>query len=404
MFQQYDDCRSQRGVTLVELMVSLVIGLVICLAVLAMLNGFESRKRNTTSVNDIDQAGNWALYTLDKWIRSAGSGFSQSDGLAYGCTLTAALSDTQILPRTASLPSPFDEVSTGTSNQFQLIPFLIVPDGTTPGVSGDESDVLVVMAGSSGSGETATMFDDVADTSELHVVSSVSFEADDLLLVVDLSSAATGSECLIEQTSSAFSFDSDEPEDMALAGDYYTSAINSVSLTAFTDTDNDAVLNLGNIENENPPNFLVIGVGDNNTLVGFDLLQSMNPVDSSGDQQPFPIADSVFELHALYGVDSDSDNIVDSWVEATGNYAPSSLTAGTSTSFSYIKTIKAVRIGLIMQTTLPDTERVSESSLTLFSGLDAEYDRSLSDDEQYYRYRTIEITIPVRNTLMLSTS
>lgn len=82
--------RHQSGLSLVELMVAMVIGLIVSLAVFSVLQTFEGRKRSTTSVNDIDQAGNYALYTLDKLLRSAGSGLSQSDGAMFGCTLSAS--------------------------------------------------------------------------------------------------------------------------------------------------------------------------------------------------------------------------------------------------------------------------------------------------------------------------
>ena len=394
-----------RGFSLVELMVAMVIGLVIALAIFSLLHGFESRKRNVQSVNDIDQAGSWAVYTLDKWVRSAGTGFSQSDGSTYGCTLSAALNGSQILPRTEALPAPFAGINSGTANVFKLIPLLILPDQTTPAVSGQDSDVLLVMAGSSGQGETAIMFDDDPSASQLNLLSAMNFSAGDLVLVTDLSAAPTGSPCLLEQVSGTFTFSTATATALPLAtsGDYYAATVNSTALTSFTDTTNDAAINLGNTANGNPPLFLVIGVGDNNTLQGFDLLQNMNPV-SNGSQTPFPIADSVFEMHARYGIDSDGDNKVDDWVEAGGDYAPAQLTAGTATALSLIKTIKAVRIGLIMRTQIPEKDAVSGNSLSLFSDLGTSFTRPLSGDEQHYRYRTLEMTIPLRNPLMLSSS
>ena len=68
----------QQGVTLIELMVTLLIGSILSLAVFGVLSISESRKRTTMSVNDTTQAGNYALYAIDKWVRSAGSGIAQS--------------------------------------------------------------------------------------------------------------------------------------------------------------------------------------------------------------------------------------------------------------------------------------------------------------------------------------
>ena len=67
-------------------MVTLVIGSVLSLAIFGVLAVAEGLKRTTTSVNDIKQTGNYAMYTIDKWVRSAGSGFAQSAAYAFGCT------------------------------------------------------------------------------------------------------------------------------------------------------------------------------------------------------------------------------------------------------------------------------------------------------------------------------
>lgn len=395
----------QRGLSLVELMVTLVIGLVVTLVLFSTMQAFEGRRRTNISVNDINQAGSWAVYALDKWVRSAGSGFSQGSGETYGCTLTAAKGGSQILPRTAALPAPFDSIDSGTSNVFKLIPLLILPGQTIPSVSGKASDVLLIMGGSAGQGETAIQFSSAPTDTTINVLSTKGFSANDLVLVTDMSAAPTGTPCLIEQVSSGFAFSLSSPSALALnvTGDYYAESVNSTSLTSFTDTRNDAVINLGNTVKDNSPVFLVVGVGDDDVLVGFDLLQSKNPT-SDGSQAPFPIADGIFEMHALYGIDASDDGIVDGWVEADGDYSPSSLAAGTSDALKRIKSIRAVRIGLIVRTSLPEKSEVANTTLTLFSDLGGSltYTRSLSSHERHYRYKTIETTIPLRNPIMVS--
>lgn len=404
---------AQRGMTLIELMVALVIGLVVSLAVFAALNGFEGRKRTITSTNDIDQAGNFAVYSLDKWIRSAGSGFAQADGAVFGCKLTAARNSKQVLPRDAALPDPFGGVST----EFRLIPLLIVPGGTKPGVSGQVSDVLVVMAGTSGRGEVATRFSGQPTSSQLTLDSTKGFGGGDQVLIADWSSAPTGTPCLIEEVASNFTGGVSPTLPLAVNGNnssyYYAPTVNSTDLTSFTDAINDVVYNLGNVAAGNPPTFMVLGVGDNNTLVGYDLLQNQNPT-KSGNQVPLTIADGVFEMHALYGVDTNDDGTVDAWVPATDDYAPSSLTAGNLAAYKSIKRIKAVRVALIMRTSLPEKDKVSNNGasacsqapdqLSFFCDSGSVSKRALSDAEQHYRYRVIDATIPLRNSIMVSSN
>ena len=72
-----DRC-AQRGVTLIELLVSMVIALVLTLAVTSIVIVGESHKRTTTSTNDTSQSGAYALVVLDRALRSAGSGIVQA--------------------------------------------------------------------------------------------------------------------------------------------------------------------------------------------------------------------------------------------------------------------------------------------------------------------------------------
>lgn len=184
---------------------------------------------------------------------------------------------------------------------------------------------------------------------------------------------------------------------------YYMATINSKALTSYTDILNTTVINLGNIVGGNPPTFLVLGVGDNNTLFGFDLLQNQNPI-SGTTQMPFPVADGVFEMHALYGVDSDNNGTVDTWTQASGNFTPANLMAGTAAALIRLKSIKAVRIGLIMRTSTLEKDDVAPASLTLFPDLasSVQLTRTFASGEKKYRYRTVETTIPLRNQIMLS--
>ena len=102
---------------------------------------------------------------------------------------------------------------------------------------------------------------------------------------------------------------------------------------------------------------------------------------------------------------ANGDLVVDRWVspdEGSG-YGLATLMDGSPTATGLLKQIRAVRVGLIMRTSLPEKEAVSQDIPTLFADLDSSlhYERKLeTDDEKRYRYRTFETTIPVRNTLL----
>jgi type IV pilus assembly protein PilW len=376
-----------RGVTLIELMVALLIGSVLSLAVFGMMATFEGRRRTLGSTADLQQAGTMAMFQIDRWVRSAGTGFVQSNAYAYGCALYAAKANTQILPRASALDAPFGSVNPGASGVFRLAPLLILPGQTKPGASNQASDVLVLMSGGAGNGSVGTLFSEAATAQQLSLENTVAFSADDLVLLADQQPSASGgvAPCLLTQA---------KTQTLALGGAWYKDSIDTVSVAGYTDTA--VAIDLGNVKNR-PPSFQLVGVGDHNTLYSYDLLQTVDtPLQAR--------AEGVFELHALYGVDTDGDSKVDAWVSpASGDYSLASLSAGTSAAASLLKNIKAVRVGLILRTSLPEKDVVSSNKLELFSDINSgslTYSRTLTGDEQNYRYRTIEATIPLRNNLL----
>lgn len=377
--------RSQRGLTLVELMVAIVIASLLAIAVASVLAGFEGRKRSTTSVNDINQTGSYAAWVLDNLLRSAGSGFAQTAEFSFGCELLAAKSETQILPAPSTLPAPFASIN----QTLRLAPVLIAKDLSSAG-----SDVLVVMGGAAGKSEAPAYLTAFPSSSTLTLRNTLGFSASDVLLVADQEVSSSGlAPCMLSQVSSAFVESAGTA--LALAGTYhFTGSIDSTSLSGFTKSS--VVLGIGNPVNGNPPAFNLLGVGDNNTLYSYDLLQAT----SSSAQA---VAQGVAEMHALYGLDTDSDGKVDSWVTPEGTYAYSALTAGTTAAAELIATIKAIRVGLILRTSLKEKSVVSPSSITLFSDLSSslQYTPTITGDDTYYRYRTQEFTVPLRNAMLL---
>lgn len=385
--------RRPRGVTIIEMMVAMVIGMLLMTVIASVLATSEGTKRTQTGVNDTSQAGNYAAYIIDQWARAAGSGFNQTAARAYGCPLAANKSGTAILPPTSSLPAPFAGISTA----VRLTPILIVPNATTPNVSGQTSDALIIMEGASGGAESYTSVTAVPTSSALTVKNTLGYSGDDVILLVDqLTASSNTATCVIEQVTSGFS---SVTTSLPLSGTYYTSG---TTLTGMTDST--VISNLGNVTNGNSPRFMVVGVGDNDVLYAYDLLQTnTSPLTA--------VADGVFEMHAIYGVDTNADGKVDTWVPASsGSYAYSVLTNGTAVSAGLLQNIKAIRLGLILRS--PLKERLDSASkpttgtpdsFTFFSGscTTCTVTRTFTAAEKQYRYRKIEVTIPLRNNLVL---
>ncbi|MFT3736481.1 MAG: PilW family protein [Rhodocyclaceae bacterium] len=427
--------------TLIELLVAMIIGVVVSLAIFAVLSASEGRKRTTTSVNDINQAGNYSMYVVEKLLRSAGSGYASGVTISgfptaypFGCTVYGKNASGQVLPVPSALPAPFASLDsgTGTKGLFRLAPVLIIPGGTTPAISGGKSDVLVIMAGSGGGAQVATNFSNFPTASSLLLSNVIDFAANDIVLVSDAQGKSTGErqDCMIGQVASAAG------TTLNLGGIYNAGTIGTATITNYSDQS--GVFNLGNIGNSvfNPPTFAVLGVGDNNTLYSYDLIKTTtDPL--------VPVADGVFEMHARYGIDTSGDGTIDQWIApdvTTGDYTITNLMAGTEKASDSIRRIKAVRVGLILRTSLPEKTDasagvfVAENQVQMFKDLatysasssaassaassgassasssaatacaasktgDLIFTRCLTDTERAYRYRVIETTIPLRNML-----
>ncbi len=392
----------QRGVTLIELMVSLVIGLFLTLAVYTVMGNFESRRRTNTAGSELDKAGALAMAQIDRRLRSAGSGFAQASSFAYGCALHAAKSGVQILPAKTALAAPFASVNPGASGVFRLAPALILPGQTKPGGSGKTSDVLVIMASAAAWGGVPAPFTEAASTDELKktnvltLANTLPFSPNDLVLLSDEQPAEAGgvAPCLVTQVSASASTGS-ATSSLALAGDWYAAKVDQTAVTGYSETGTATAL--GNVGLGRLPEFVLVGVGDNNSLYTHDLLQTTDtPLQAT--------AEGVFELHALYGIDTTADNKVDRWVSpsASGSgYALSDLSDGSLEAAGKLRNIKAIRVGLILRTALPERDEVSAASVTLFNDLNGlTHTRDLTSSERHYRYRTLESTIPLRNNIL----
>ena len=392
--------RLEAGVTLIEMMVALVISMVMSIAVMLVLSSFEGRRRTQGSTSDLDQTGALAMFQLDRRIRSAGSGLSQGSSYAFGCRLFAAKSGSQILPVSGSLPAPFAAVNPGSSGVFRLAPILILPGQTTPGVSGKTSDVLVVMSSGNDASQVPSPLSAPPTASQLTTVNLTEFSPGDLLLVTDQQPNSGGgpADCLVAQASTSLATTGTGTA-LSLGGagtSYFSATVGTASIASFTDAS--VAFDLGAATSSGsgqPPAFEVIGVGDNNTLYSYDLLQI-------AEASPQAQAEGVFEMHAVYGIDStgSSNNKIDKWVDAgsTSAYSVTALSDGSAGAMTLLKNIRAVRVALILRTALPEKDIVTPNGLTIFPDLtELTLTRSLSATEQHFRYRVVETTIPVRN-------
>jgi type IV pilus assembly protein PilW len=79
--------RRQRGFSLVEILVGVLIGMIGIVVIFQVLAVAEQRKRNTTSGGDAQSAGSIGLYLLQRDAQLAGYGFGTAHSQHLGCTV-----------------------------------------------------------------------------------------------------------------------------------------------------------------------------------------------------------------------------------------------------------------------------------------------------------------------------
>lgn len=369
------------GFTLIELLVAVAIGMALVLAITLMMARFESGRRALTSVNDTSIGAAYATYALDRVVRSAGSGYTQSWRNSFGCQLLASRNGTQILPRGSTFPTPFDSVP----QNMRLAPLIV-----HAGIGTDGSDVLAVQTGSSGLGESPLgVLPASATATSLRVPATVGLRGADLMLVFQGSGT-----CMLQEVGPGFVGGASQQIDFG--GIYADDDINSVQLQTMGAATSAWVTPLGN-RGANPPLFQLLGVAANATLVAYDILNL------DGSDTVAAVSDGVADLRARYGVDSDDDGRVDSWQDpAVAPWDAATLLNGSAASQLNMSRILAVRIGLMLRNSTPDRDAVSPGTLTLFDDLGTSLlaTRTLSSTEQKLRWRTLDFTVPLRNLIL----
>lgn len=394
----------QKGMTLIELMVAMVIGLGITLAISSVLIASENHKRTTTSTNDAQQTGSFSYYALDKALRGAGSSIAGSafptDVGVMGCHLYAGA----IFPRAGAFPDPFAAFLAGATSTLKVAPVLIGQNQSKDGVS----DVIMVMSGSGSAGGVSRQITGGGNANAATLDNTVGFASGDLLLV----SQSGVADCLMEQV------DTVAPPTVNLAGIYYTATGGVTSMAALAGSTSSYVTPIGNAAANNVQ-FMLFGVDDNRTLYSYDLLQNLKLVGGAASDSAQAIADGVVQMNALYGLDTDGDGIQDTWA-APG--APTDLTWDINTvmnSPTKLKQVVSVRVALVVRGEYYDTKRdnfgvpipVSPPTLTIFGGLknglngggvSLQRTINLALADRQFRYRVFEFTVPLRNMLLLA--
>jgi type IV pilus assembly protein PilW len=346
-----------RGFTLIEMMVGIVIALIGVIIVFNLVTVNESVKRNTTSVNNAQQNGLLSSFQLGIQLANAGNA-------------TANAAEDLIRCENPLIKNPLATMAAAYTSSWRPIPVMII-DGGAPNVpdafavSYSVSNTLIATA--------EVMSSALAGANSVQVQSPTGFRKDDLVIAISGAGKCDG---------------------------YKVTAVSA------PDADGIVVVSISPpAANDIPAGSRVfnMGPGADPQKILYDVvnqtLQSRSLIDDKGapiNIAPIPIASNIVNMKLQYGIDTDADGLLDSWVSATGPWAASALFAADAVK---INQIKAVRIGVIVQSQQFDKGYNQDVAWSLFDGVyTGTYAKSTSPPGNF-RYRTYETTMPLRNEI-----
>ncbi len=339
--------RGQHGVTLVDVMAGLVVALLTISVVYQSLVVVQAMRRNTASVGDMQATGSLALSTLTIALGNAGAGLASA---------TRWLDTCPVVPDIATTLRPVH---------------VLISDGGTA----DRPDTLFVRQSFARASGIALPF-----AADAPIGSSFRIDGVDGISTGDRVVAISRSGTCVSST--------------------VTNVTNAgPGLLDVAHTPVDVALPVTSL-------LLNLGLAMRPSTARFDLVSgTLRSTDMTNGDAPNPLLSNVVNLKLQYGIDTDGDGTLDTWVSA----APGPWDAATllGAPRSTLERIKAVRVGLIARTDQPERERTAAFHWVLF---DCELDDKSACPGRLagtipsaarggYRYRSFETIVPLRNTV-----
>jgi type IV pilus assembly protein PilW len=328
-------------------MVGVVIGLIAVLVIYQVFAAAEGIKRNTTSAGDAQQNGLLSSFMMTVELMNASNG------------VASAMQDLGVCPATGSM-----------ATSFRPIPVLIT-DGGGPTIP----DQFVVNYSVSNSVVSPASFKQTAAARADYIVRSpLGFKPGDLVVAIG------GGKC---DASRVISVTPTDPAQV-LASDGWVTIVHTGAPDSMPE---DAVL-------------LNMGPAGSAQRVRYDVdangvLRSTSLWDASGApvaQAPNPLASNIVNMKLQYGIDTGTDGLLDTWVNATGAWSAENVLAADP---AILIKIKAVRIAIVVRGEQWDKTQ-GNYQWSLFDGA---FTGTILAAGGNYRYRVYETVVPMRNAI-----
>ena len=353
-----------RGFSLIETMVGIVIGMIAVLVIYQVYSAAEGIKRNTTSVGDAQQNGLLSSFMLNIELANASNGVADSMTWLSYCNANPT-------PATTLSPIPLIIKSSGadaTPDSF-VVNYSLAQRRVTP----------AAVVGNDGTSYT--------------VQSPIGFSKDDLIIAIPSSS---GGNCVASRVSAKPAAAACPAADQI--GCVNVSPVGAVAVNAAY------LLNMGPSKGGVQQRVLY-DVDNVANVLRSNVLWSSDGVPVA--DAPNPIASNVVNMKLQYGIDTNSDGVLDTWVSAdTAPWRSEDLLAGSGSALvAQLKTLKAVRIGIVVRGEQWDKD-APDVSWSLFPACVSTtgacagvYSGTFPKAAGNYRYRTYETVIPLRNQI-----
>lgn len=391
---------AQRGISLVEVMVGMAIGLLASLVIFKSFSSSEMFRRNVGGAADTIQSAAVVGARLNLMLEEGGAGLVQGRNI-WSCLLRVNRAGSPLLPA-SSFPAPFESFPKSVR---------VLPVGIRDGGTG--SDTIMVIASNSPSSNRDIPFDSTGTSLTVSNPNGIGIReagksATDLLLAVAQDVAGGPADCQIVQVAADYSGGT-PTQDVSLGLKVMPAAAQVVSPASYTviplnqgaasygallsTTNSPSAFHLGR---EDLPTFSLLSVNSSNELVEYDLLQR-RPLQSFGE--------NILLLKARYGVDNGvggipNDDVVDEWITPSeSGWGITELMDGNAATQQKVDQIKAIRIGVILRT--PQTQAIDAKATQLVLFQDLRTSRQvtvqLTTDQQRYGYQVFDWVIPLRN-------
>ncbi|MDQ6619932.1 MAG: PilW family protein [Pseudomonadota bacterium] len=354
--------------SLIEMMIGLVIGLIATAVILQTFAVAEGYKRNTTSAGDAQQNGLFSTFTLALEIANAGNAIATS------------ATDLSTCPNTGDM-----------ATTFRPLPVLI-----TDGGNANTPDSFVVHYSTSNTIVYPALFMTAAPkgSTTYTVQSPTGFRIGDMVIAI----SETG-QCEWQRVSNVSAAD---------ANGVVTVTVSTASKQAYSASS--TLLTMGPWDRVQRVRYDVADAGggacttaSTNCVLRSTDLNPPSP-NAAAPMVPQPIASNIVNMKVQYGIDNTGTGILGTWVDAAAaGWKPAELMAAT---LPVMNQVKAIRIGIIVRSAQFDRNHVDKFDWVLFdcpthdNACPGRLSGSIpANANGTYRYRAYETIVPLRNQL-----